>query len=150
MFMAILNNPPEREEGAERRRAPRRPMEEVPGMTGVSVQSERVDVVNAASGGLLVQSGRPLRPGTRTFLEIGRVEGNINISGYVIRSEVAAISNAGVRYRSAIAFERRLEFMDQQVEQGTVVLSVGGASDLAGFVGANDWTLGEPISLNDW
>ena len=148
--MAVLNNPAEREDGPERRRSPRRPMEEVPGMTGVSVQSERVDVVNAASGGLLVQSGRPLRPGTRTFLEIGRVDGNINISGHVIRSEVAAISNTGVKYRSAIAFERRLEFMDQQIEQGTVLLSARQGSDLAGFVGASDWRLGEPVPLNDW
>jgi PilZ domain-containing protein len=149
MFMAILNAPSEGGDGAERRRSPRRPLEEVPGVTGVTVHSERVDVVNAASGGLLVQSSRPLRPGTRTFLEIARVDGRINISGHVIRSEVSTISSAGVRYRSAIAFERRLEFIDQQSEQSVVEQSPV-FSDLAGFVGATDWRLGEPVLLNDW
>jgi hypothetical protein len=123
-------------------------LEEVPGLTGVTVHSERVDVVNAASGGLLVQSSRPLRPGTRTFLEIARVDGRINISGHVIRSEVSTISSAGVRYCSAIAFEHRLEFIDQQSEQPSEQ-SVGFV-DLAAFVGASDWRLGEPILLNDW
>src|SRR5215475_12548580 len=120
MFMAILNTPPEREDGAERRRSPRRRLEEVPGVTGVTVHSERVDVVNAASGGLLVQSSRPLRPGTRTFLEIARVDGRINISGHVIRSEVSTISRAGVRYCNAIAFEHRLDFIDQESEPSSV------------------------------
>lgn len=147
--MAILKTPPESGDGAERRRSPRRPLEEVPGVTGVTVHSERVDVVNAASGGLLVQSSRPLRPGTRTFLEIARVDGRINISGHVIRSEVSTISSAGVRYCSAIAFERRLEFIDQQPEQTRVEPSPA-FIDLAGFVGASDWSLGEPVLLNDW
>jgi hypothetical protein len=121
----------------------------VPGVTGVTVHSERVDVVNAASGGLLVQSSRPLRPGTRTFLEIARVDGRINISGHVIRSEVSTISSAGVKYCSAIAFERRLEFIDQQAEQSSVEQSAS-FIDLAGFIGASDWRLGEPFLLNDW
>jgi hypothetical protein len=124
-------------------------LDEVPGVTGVTVHSERVDVVNAASGGLLVQSSRPLRPGTRTFLEIARIDGRINISGHVIRSEVATISSAGVRYRSAIAFEHRLEFIDHQSEPSSAEQS-GALIDLAGFVGASDWRLGEPVLLNDW
>jgi hypothetical protein len=149
MFMAILNPPSEQGDGPERRRAPRRRLEEVPGVTGVTVHSERVDVVNAASGGLLVQSSRPLRPGTRTFLEIARAEGRINISGHVIRSEVSTISSAGVKYRSAIAFERRLEFIDQQPAQSSVEQPAA-CIDLAGFLGANEWSLGEPVLLNDW
>jgi hypothetical protein len=149
MFMAILNAPSEQGDGPERRRAPRRRLEEVPGVTGVTVHSERVDVVNAASGGLLVQSSRPLRPGTRTFLEIARPDGRINISGHVIRSEVSTISSAGVKYCSAIAFERRLEFIDQQPEQSSIEQPAA-CVDLAGFVGASEWRLGEPILLNDW
>lgn len=147
--MAILNTSSDRGDGAERRRSRRRPLEEVPGVTGVTVHSEAVDVVNAASGGLLVQSSRPLRPGTRTFLEIARVDGRINISGHVIRSEVSRISSAGVRYCSAIAFERQLEFIDQQSPQSSLEASVA-FIDLAGFVGASDWRLGEPVLLNDW
>ena len=147
--MAILKTPLDQEDGAERRRSPRRPLKEVPGVTGVTVHAERVDVVNAASGGLLVQSSRPLRPGTRTFLEIARVDGRINISGHVIRSEVSTISSAGVRYCSAIAFEHRLEFIDQLLEQPGAEQSAG-FIDLAGFVGASDWSLGEPVLLNDW
>jgi hypothetical protein len=113
MLMAVLSDGAlEGADPRERRSSRRRPLSEIPAITGVSVQSLKVDVIDAAAGGLLIESRLPLRPGSRTSVEIGRGDAPLNVGGRVVRSEVAGISSGNIQYRSAIVFDRRLDFMD--------------------------------------
>ncbi len=98
--MAVLSD--DKPEGSERwedrRSSRRRPLSEIPAITGVTVQSQKVEVIDAASGGLLIQSNLPLRPGSRTSIEIGRADAPLNVGGRVVRSEVAGISGGAIQY----------------------------------------------------
>jgi len=65
-----------------------------------------VGVVNLSAGGALIVGARPLRPGSRVFLQITIAEQTGGRTGRVVRSAVASLEGShGVRYRSAIRFE---------------------------------------------
>ena len=114
MLMAVLSDgaPEGADRQEDRRSSRRRPLSEIPEITGITVQSQKVDVIDAAAGGLLIQSHLLLRPGSRTTVEIGRVDAPLNVGGRVVRSEVAGISGGSIQYRSAIALDRQLDFVD--------------------------------------
>jgi hypothetical protein len=65
-----------------------------------------VSVVNLSAAGALIDGQRPLRPGSRVFLQItvaGQAGGR---RAHVLRCAVASLhSQTGVQYRSAIAFD---------------------------------------------
>ena len=92
--MAVLK--PEKSDTApERRTSRRRPLTEIPAVTGVTVQSQTVQVIDAASGGLLIQSPLRLSPGTRARVEVGRSDCPLTVGGRVVRSEVVGFPAAG-------------------------------------------------------
>lgn len=64
-----------------------------------------VSIVNLSAGGALVIGTRPLRPGSRVFIQITvRGESGGRVS-QVLRSSVASLhGNSGVQYCSAIRF----------------------------------------------
>jgi hypothetical protein len=104
--MAILGN------SIDRRTSRRRPLHEIPDVTGVKVQSEKVEVVDASREGILIECSLRLTPGTMSQLEILRVDGPLRVRGRVVRCEIKAISGEKVRYRVAIAFNERLDFIE--------------------------------------
>lgn len=65
-------------------------------------------VVNISSGGLLVESERGLPPGLSVELQMDIDTRRCIVRGRVLRCAVAQLRAYGIRYRSAIAFDRRL------------------------------------------
>jgi PilZ domain len=104
--MAILGN------SIDRRTSRRRPLHEIPEVIGVKVQSEKVEVVDASREGILIECSLRLTPGTMSQLEILRVDGPVRVRGRVVRCEIKAISGDKVQYRVAIAFNQRLDFIE--------------------------------------
>jgi PilZ domain len=104
--MAILGH------SIDRRTSRRRPLHEIPEVIGVKVQSEKVEVVDASREGILIECSLRLTPGTMSQLEILRVDGPVRVRGRVVRCEIKAISGDKVQYRVAIAFNQRLDFIE--------------------------------------
>jgi PilZ domain-containing protein len=65
-------------------------------------------VVNIAAGGVLVETERGLPPGASVELQMDINLRRSVMRGRVLRCAVAQLHASGIRYRSAIAFERRL------------------------------------------
>jgi hypothetical protein len=142
--MALLR--PEENRRASRRRS----LDEIPDVTGVKVQSEDVEVVNASSGGMLIKCSLRLPPGTASQLEIQRLDGTLRVRGKVVRCEVAAVTPGGLRYWVAIAFNERLAFMDDETPSGrlpqladgsvaTFMIEAGDSTDVDSGFGLNSW-----------
>jgi len=78
----------------------------IAGIRAVLRPGHPVAIVNLSAGGALVSGTRPLRPGSRVFLQItigGETGGR---ASQVLRSAVASLDGpAGVRYCSAIRFD---------------------------------------------
>jgi hypothetical protein len=67
-----------------------------------------VAVVNLSAGGALIDGHRPLRPGSRVFLQITVGDQAGGRVARVVRSAVASLQGTtGVRYRTAIHFDER-------------------------------------------
>ena len=98
---------------AERRSARRRSLDEVPHVAGVKVSSEKVDVVNASRGGILVQGTLRLNPGTDSLVEVLSTGAPARVRGRVVRCEVIGLSG-GTRYRIALAFNRPLDVFGRE------------------------------------
>jgi hypothetical protein len=68
-----------------------------------------VMLVNLSAGGALIESQRPLRPGSNVHLQLVLDDRSLGLAARVLRCAVGAIAAAGVRYRGAVAFEARCE-----------------------------------------
>ena len=69
-----------------------------------------VSVVNLSAGGALLDGPRPLRPGSRVFLQVTVAGQTGGRTAHVLRCAVASLENqTGVQYRSAIAFDNHWE-----------------------------------------
>jgi PilZ domain len=106
--MAILND------HSDRRASRRRSLDEIPEVTAVKVQSEEVAVVNASRGGILIECGLRLPPGTASQLEIQKVDGPLRVRGRVVRCEVTRVSSERLHYRIAFAFSDNVDFISDE------------------------------------
>lgn len=71
-----------------------------------------VMVVDVSPGGVLIEAGRPLRPGMRVHLHLATPEKACTLPALVLRCSVWSIGQGigeGVLYRGALQFERRWE-----------------------------------------
>ena len=68
-----------------------------------------VKVVDLSRTGVLLESDRPLAPGSRQALEIAGPERSIVVPFGVLRSRISALAPQGAVYRSACSFTRPLE-----------------------------------------
>lgn len=76
------------------------------GIRAVLRPGHAVSILNLSAGGALITGMRPLRPGSRVFLQITIGVDTGGRSSHVLRSAVASIDSAdGVKYRSAIQFD---------------------------------------------
>jgi hypothetical protein len=92
----------------------RRPLHEIPEVTAVKVQSEKVRVVDASREGILFECSLRLTPGATSQLEILRVDGPLRVRGRVVRCEITGINGGKVQYRAAIAFNEQLDFISDE------------------------------------
>ena len=68
-----------------------------------------VSIVDLSKGGVLVESDRPLKPGSKQALEIAAGGKTIVVPFGVLRSKISALGPKGAVYRAACAFSRVLD-----------------------------------------
>ena len=67
-------------------------------------------VVDLSAGGALIETDWRLLPGTRVELQFGQPAAQLSVAGRILRCHVALVDRDRIRYRGALAFERRLSF----------------------------------------
>jgi hypothetical protein len=98
----------------ERRHAPRRVPEPGEALSAVRVRGGReLAVVDVSEAGVLVDGPARLLPGTHVEVHVVTVDGRVLVRTRVVRAYVSALRAEGVRYRSALAFERRIDTRDR-------------------------------------
>ena len=120
--MAILND------NSDRRASRRRSLDEIPEVMAVKVQSEEGSVVNASRGGMLIECGIRLPPGTASQLEIQKMDGPLRVRGRVVRCEVTRVSSERLFYRIAFAFSDKVDFISDEEFVGTAQFDEPAAS----------------------
>lgn len=152
--MAVLNAKRQNAtpEGIERRTSRRRPLRDIPTISAVKVQTESVQVLNASSGGLLIEGSLRLLPGTPSQLEIIRVDGPMRVCGRVVRSEVSGIIGRTLQYRIAIAFDRPLDFIDLDPASKSLEAPAAGVGESADTPPLLDTDEGltQHLTINGW
>jgi len=89
----------------ERRASPRLPPSAIPSLKGVKlVAGPEVRLVNISRGGALIESEARLSPGSNLCLRLVTAESVYLLKGQVLRSKVASLAGAGLRYQSAVSF----------------------------------------------
>jgi hypothetical protein len=102
---------------AERRMAARLPKAMLPWLEVARLKfGATVGVVNLSSGGALIESSTPLKPGAVHALEISGGSKPVVARFGVLRSRIASLSPDKVVYRTACAFQQPLDLPELQVE----------------------------------
>jgi PilZ domain-containing protein len=94
---------------SERRRDSRFGRGVIAAMRAVLRPGRAVSLVNVSAGGALVESPRPLRPGSDVHLQLTTGHRSFGLSARVLRCAVAAIDSTGVLYRGALSFANRCD-----------------------------------------
>ncbi|MEO7270885.1 MAG: PilZ domain-containing protein [Vicinamibacterales bacterium] len=100
---------------AQQKKENRRSHQRVPGAALDWVQVARVkygpevSIVDLSPGGVLVESLKPLKPGSKQALEIAGPDKTIIVPFGVLRSKITSIGPNGAVYRAACAFNRLLD-----------------------------------------
>ncbi len=100
---------------AEEKKDNRRSHQRVPGKALDWVQVARVkygpevSIVDLSAGGVLVESDRPLKPGSKQALEIAGPDKTIVVPFGVLRSKITSLGPKGAVYRAACSFNRLLD-----------------------------------------
>jgi PilZ domain len=96
----------------ERRRAHRT---HTSGIAARVKPGHRVHVVDVSVAGALLESGRPLRPGTDVELQFERADRRVRIAATVVRCGVTALHpERGATYRAAVSFSETLEWVREE------------------------------------
>lgn len=66
-------------------------------------------VVDLSDSGALVEGGARLLPGTHVDVHVVTREGRVLVRSRVVRAHVCHVQSDAVRYRGALAFDRRVE-----------------------------------------
>jgi CheY-like chemotaxis protein len=103
----------------DRRRASRRPLIDIPWLKSVRLPwGLELGVVNVSTSGILLESASKVSAGSTVELQlIGRGITGVTMPARLIRSEVAAVSSQGVKYRVAAAFDRELDLGVEVAQQ---------------------------------
>ena len=62
-------------------------------------------LVNLSTGGALVHSERPLRPGSRVHVQLRSAGSVSRVAAQILRCGVASIGSSGVTYAGALKFD---------------------------------------------
>src|SRR5215510_5243218 len=97
---------------SERRRAHRT---EGGGIAARVKPGHRVHVVDVSVDGALLESARPLRPGTDVEVQFERADRRVRISATVVRCGVTALHpERGATYRAALSFNETLDWVREE------------------------------------
>jgi hypothetical protein len=82
-----------------------------------------VKVVDLSTGGVLLESDRPLAPGSRQALEIAGVDRSIVVPFGVLRSRISSLGQGGPIYRSACRFTKPLDLPELSAAESGIPVS---------------------------
>lgn len=78
-----------------------------------------VSLVDLSASGVLIQGGRPLRPGARVHLQLVTPSRTFTLAAQVVRCMVWTLdASAGATYRGALRFEQRCEAVEESLRSG--------------------------------
>lgn len=118
--------------GIERRRCPRRALEPGEPLSRVRLRTgSEMTMVDVSDAGTLVEGDSRLLPGTHVDAHILTRAGRVLVRSRVVRAFVSHVQSDQVRYRGALAFDRK-------VDTGPHGYSIPGA------VGVHTGALGTP------
>jgi CheY-like chemotaxis protein len=101
-----------RPSGRRRDRAPRWTPADVPWFSSVQTASGiRLDLLNISRSGLLAESPSRFMPDSLSELHLLGYGRSIIVPARLVRSEVAEVNNLGVKYRTAVVFNHRLDLI---------------------------------------
>lgn len=93
-----------------RKRAPRLPVSDVPWVSSVTLSlCQHLRLLNISSSGMLVESGSRLSRGCTTTVTIDGIRLALVVSARVVRYRIATVDALGVKYETAVAFDRPVE-----------------------------------------
>jgi hypothetical protein len=99
--------------GAERRRSPRRPLHEVPGIVEVKLASEKVKVIDISRDGMLMACGVRLLPSRETRLRVIGVDQSLWVPCRIVRCQIMALSKEKVVYLAAVNFNEPIPWLEK-------------------------------------
>ncbi len=110
--MATVPGPPRKGEHSP---APRRPASAVPSIEWLRITPPgfRATLVNISASGLLAEWGLPLKIGQKVTVEFEGTLTQKSVGAQVIRSSVAYMTSASLRYHVGLAFTAPIAFEDQ-------------------------------------
>lgn len=98
----------------ERRAAPRVATSPGDGLDRARLRPGRVAlVVDLSAGGALIETDCRLMPGARVELQLGDPKPVITVGARIVRCHVSLLDRERIRYRGALAFEKRLPWVVQ-------------------------------------
>lgn len=94
---------------ADRRRAPRRASADVPWLWSVKIPGgSQVSIVDISSTGVLLETSSRMADGYTVDLQLVGQDTNVTVPARMVRTQVAAVTGLGVKYRVAAAFAHEL------------------------------------------
>jgi hypothetical protein len=114
---------------AQRMSAERRAHPRVPGPSLAWIDVARVKygpeviIVDLSTGGVVLESDRPLAPGSRQSLEIAGADRSTVVPFGVLRSRISALDQRGAIYRSACVFSKPLALPDLAAAESGILMS---------------------------
>jgi PilZ domain-containing protein len=102
----------------ERRASRRRPLEDVPQIVEVKVDSQAVKVIDISSGGVCIESPERMMLGHAVRLHIVAKKSTIQIRCRVVRCVVKSVAAGQVVYQAAAKFEKPLPLVDEPSSAG--------------------------------
>jgi hypothetical protein len=81
-----------------------------------------VDVIDLSPQGIQVQSGRPLRPGSRVLARVVVGDQTVTIPAVVLRCAVWALDPEAVTYRAGLRFEELCRPIWEELARGARLL----------------------------
>jgi hypothetical protein len=93
-----------------RKRAPRLSVSDVPWVSSVTLSlCQHLRLLNISSSGMLVESGARLSRGCATIVTIDGIRLALVVPARVVRYRIATVDALGVKYETAVAFDRPVE-----------------------------------------
>lgn len=101
----------------DRRRAPRRPVSDVPWLWSARLGSgPELKLVDVSDTGVLVETAAKIAIGATVDLRLVGKETDLSVPARITRSEVSHVDALGVRYQMAAAFSRDLGLVERHAE----------------------------------
>lgn len=106
-----------------RRQSRRRPARDIPYLGARLVGGPPVELLDVSRRGILFQTSTRLHPGSPIAVKLVAADAGMVLRGSVVRSTVAVLNGAEVKYHTAVAFDDDITLCDEglwteEVEEG--------------------------------